>query len=411
MIALILIVVATLSISAMCSLFEATLYSTRVSILEATRDDPVLGGTAKRFLGMKRNIARPTAAILILNTVANTAGATLAGMYAARELGVGAVPIFSIGLTLAILFVAEILPKTYGAVHWSGLWARIANPLHILEVFLSPAIAVTQKFSSWFTPAGESLSNRVTEKEILAMIRIGTHTGDVTQVEQRLLHAVFDFDELVARQVMLPREEVIYLRNTMSHTEVLDITRETRHTRFPLVRNTLDDVLGVLHVKDLLLATESTDWAPLARPINFVPESTPLPRLLRQMQSHRQHMAMVIDEHGTVTGLITLENVLEQIVGTVQDEFDEEDPPILTETVGCYLIDGALPLSEINRELDLSLSDPEADRLSGLLVRRHGRLLTDGDIIEWDGMTAEVLETRKGRALQVRLTVPPREHD
>ena len=176
------------------------------------------------------------------------------------------------------------------------------------------------------------------------MIRIGTHTGDVTRVEQRLLHAVFDFDELVARQVMLPREDIIFLRQAMSHTEVLQLTRETRHTRFPLVRESLDDVLGVLHVKDLLLATESTDWTPLARPIKFVPESTPLPRLLRQMQSHRQHMAMVIDEHGTVTGLITLENVLEQIVGTVQDEFDEEDPPIVTETAGCYLIDGSLTL-------------------------------------------------------------------
>jgi CBS domain containing-hemolysin-like protein len=411
MMTLILIVVVTLAISSMCSLFEAALYSTRTSVLEASRSDPELGKTANRFLSMKRNIARPTAAILILNTVANTAGATLAGMYAARELGVAGVPLFSVGLTLSILFFAEILPKTYGAVHWRQLWARIANPLHALEVVLSPAIAVTQKFSSLFTSSAGSLLNRVTEEEILAMIRIGTHTGDVTRVEQRLLHAVFEFDELVARQVMLPREEIIFLRQAMSHSEVLQRTRETRHTRFPLVRHSLDDVLGVLHVKDLLLATESTDWAPLARPIKFVPESTPLPRLLRQMQSHRQHMAMVIDEHGTVTGLITLENVLEQIVGTVQDEFDEEEPPIVTETAGCYLIDGSLTLNEINRELGLSLANPNADRLSGLLVRLHGRLLSDGDIVEWDDMSAEVLASKKGRALRVRLTIPSRERD
>ena len=149
----ILLIVAglTVLISSLCSLFEATLYSTRLGALEAEKAAGQYARRAERFIAMKANLARPTSAILVLNTIANTAGATLCGMYAAQLLGAAWVPVFSVGLTVAILFVGEILPKTYGATHWRSIWRLIVWPLALMQRGLSPIIRVTQAFADFFT--------------------------------------------------------------------------------------------------------------------------------------------------------------------------------------------------------------------------------------------------------------------
>ena len=198
----------SLFISAMCSLFEATLYSTRMSAVEVALERGDHPARARRFLRMKQEIATPTAAILILNTVANTAGAAIAGVYAAQLLGIAAVPIFSIGLTLAILFLAEILPKTIGATRWRGVWPHIVWPLAGMEKALWPAIWATQRFSGLLTGGAER--PRVTEDEVRATIRLGARSGEISPDETRLLNAVFEFDDMLCRQVMVPRQEVTW---------------------------------------------------------------------------------------------------------------------------------------------------------------------------------------------------------
>ena len=161
---LLVVVGVTLLVSAFCSLLEATLYSTRMATLEAAAKTQERRAAAERFLQMKRDISVPTSAILILNTIANTAGAALAGMFAARVIGSAWVLVFSIVLTLAILFFSEILPKTYGAVHWRGLWAAIVWPLAVIERGLFPLIRVTRKFSQLFTP--KHIPQPVTEESL-----------------------------------------------------------------------------------------------------------------------------------------------------------------------------------------------------------------------------------------------------
>ena len=167
----------TLIISGMCSLFEATLYSTTVPTLEAARAKGRKRHLARRFLTMKTAIARPTSAILILNTLANTGGATIAGMYAAQVLGVSWVPVFSGGLTLGILLLSEILPKTYGAVHWRRLWPFIVWPLTVMEKLFYPVIRSLEGLTRLLTrgtPAGQP-----TEGEIVSMIRLGARSGEL----------------------------------------------------------------------------------------------------------------------------------------------------------------------------------------------------------------------------------------
>ncbi len=408
---LIIVVVLTLSISAMCSLFEATLYSTRVASLEAVRSSKRRRSQAERFLSMKREIAVPTSAILILNTVANTGGAAFSGMYASATLGAAWVPAFSAALTLAILLLSEIFPKTYGAVHWRRLWPLIVFPLAGLQRVFYPFIWVIQKLTDSLTRGSPAAT--ATEAEILSMIRLGARSGELTATELRLLDAVFRFDQLSCRQVMLPRPDVVFFDINRSLEECLALARATQHTRYPLCHGSLDSVIGLIHIKDLIgiPLQGDLDLKAVAKPLTFVPETMPLSRLLREMQTKGQHMALVVDEHGTTVGMITLENVLEQIVGSVLDEFDVETSEIVPEGPDSYLVEGQVSLSHLNRQLHLELDQEHVDTLSGLLVDQHGSLLKGGEVFRLEGAEAQVLEVRDGRAIRVRLKMQPSGED
>ena len=401
---LIAVVAVTLLVSALCSLFEATLYSTRVVSLEAAKAQGRHAHRAEAFLALKRQIAEPTAAILILNTVANTAGATIAGMLAAQYLGRGSVPLFSVFLTLAILMLSEILPKTYGAVHWRGLWPILVWPLVGVRKFLGPAIWVTEKFSSLFTRG--RVVPVTTEGEILAMIHLGAKEGEVSPTELELLTAVFAFDEAMVREIMIPRHEVVFLDEAWSLEECLRFARQHKHTRFPLCSGDLDHAVGVVHVKDLLglEAGEALDLKACARPLERIPDLLPIREVLRLMQTTQSHLALVVDELGSVVGAITMENVIEQLVGSVEDEFDSEEPMLVASDTGGWLAAGQLPLARLNQELELRLSRPGVSTLSGFLTAELGRLPRPGDRVRLEEVEAEVLEVQSYRARRVRLT-------
>ena len=395
----------TVLISAVCSLLEATLYSTRMSALEAEKADGERADKAERFIAMKADIAKPTSAILVLNTIANTAGAAICGMLAARLLGAQWVPAFSIGLVLAILFIGEILPKTYGATHWKAIWHRLVWPLVVLQKALSPAVKVTQGFADLFS--GARGTPAITEDEIQASIELGGQSGELTPSELQLLSAVFRFDDMLTRQVMVPRRDVVFLDVQKPASECFELARNSRHTRFPLCEGSLDEVVGLVHIKDLLGlgADEDLDLRSVSRELCHVPETMPISQLMREMQNTHQHMALVDDEYGSIVGIVTMENVVEQIVGAVQDEFDSEAPEVEQESPGVYLVNGSVPLERLNREVRLSLESTDVDTLSGLLVSRIGRLLEAGDTVELEGASAEVMEEQGGRAVRVKLTV------
>ncbi len=402
---LLLCVALTVFISAVCSLFEATLYSTRIGALEAEKASGKHPRLAGRLIGMKSAIARPTSAILVLNTVANTAGATLCGMLITTSLGEQSVLPFTLLLTLLILFVGEILPKTFGATYWSRIWPVIVWPLTILEKALTPVIWVTQSFADLFSSSKGTPS--VTEGEIQASIALGRREGELSAAEMRLLTAVFRFDDMVTRQVMVPRRDVVVIDADCPLERALSVAKQTRHTRFPLCEGSLDKVIGLVHVKDLVgvAPDRDIDLRSVSRPLRHVPETLPISRLLGEMQSTHQHMAVVDDEYGSVVGIVTMENVVEQIVGSVQDEFDSELPEIVPEGKGVFRVSGQLPLDTVNRELGLELESQEVDSLSGLLVSHLNRLARTGDEVSLEGAVAEVVEEQGGRATQVRIRV------
>ena len=404
----VLVAFATLAVSALCSLLEATLYSVRSASLEASLAQGRHARAAERFLVMKRNVAEPTSAILILNTVANTAGAAVCGWLAAQQFGPGAVPVFSAVLTVGILMFSEILPKTSGAVHWRRLWPWVVWPLAAILSVLKPFVWLTERFASFVT--GGRSTQVTTEDEILATIQMGARHGALTTNELHLLTSVLLFDETIVSDVLIPRPEVTALDADWTMERCLAEIRNSRHSRYPLFSGSLDNTIGLLHVRDLI-GLDPADTPPrnLARPLLHVPETLRVPELLREMQSCKRHMALVHDERGTVVGAVTLENLVELIVGAVQDEFDEEEPEWVEEAAGVYRLSGQIPLARIDRELELRLDNPAVDTLAGLVIWKLGRIAKAGDRVDLAGASAEVLDVRGFRASSIRLSLTDQE--
>lgn len=245
------------------------------------------------------------------------------------------------------------------------------------------------------------------EDEIRALLREARIHGGVTRNEQRLIDAVFEFDDMICRRVMVPRADVEFFLVEQSLSECLTQASRSRHTRFPLCDGSLDKVVGVVHIKNLIGQTDDGDFdlKSIARPPKSVPENMQISKLLRHFQGTRQHMAFVVDEYSTTIGIVTLENVIEQIVGSVQDEFDLETPDIVPDGPGQYIVQGSAQLDIVEKVLNLQCGDEDVDTFSGLLMARHGEILVEGDRIDLNGATAEVLGVKGARAERVRVTL------
>lgn len=325
MLILLLVVCLTIFISAQCSLYEATLYSTRMGSLEAAKSKEKTKGVARRMIQMKRQISVPIAAILILNTIANTAGATIAGMYAHQALGTSMVPLFSVLFTLGILFFAEIIPKTLGAVYWRAFWPLVVWPIIVMKNGLYPFIFITEKFTTWLT-RGRSTSP-ITEEDILGVVRLGAKEGEISDWESLMVHNIISLENKQVEEVMTPRTVIFSLDVETPVADALDSAGAKGFTRIPVYHEDKENITGYVMIHDLgsakTLSEPKTTLTAIAKPIASIPETTNCLTLLNTFLKKRRHIAVVRDEYGGVAGLVTLEDLLEVVLGAeIVDERD-----------------------------------------------------------------------------------------
>jgi CBS domain containing-hemolysin-like protein len=294
-------------------------------VLEAAKSAGYLRRQALRLIDMKRQIDVPIAAILILNTIANTAGATLAGMYAATVLGASQVILFSIGFTLGILFLSEIFPKTLGAIYWRRLWPLIVWPVTAMRYALYPAIVITQGITRILTQ-GQTIP-LVTEDEIVAMARLGAQAGEITPEESHMVHNIIELENTQVRDIMTPRTVMFSLDAGLTVEEALPEVNIRGLTRIPVYEDDREHIVGYVVFQDLSAAhTANRDGMKLramAKPISFIPETVNCLALLTTFLKNRRHIAIVSDEYGGVAGLVTLEDLLETLLG--EEIVDETD--------------------------------------------------------------------------------------
>lgn len=315
-------------------------------------------------------------------------------------------------ITAAHLVIGEQTPKIYALRRPETVALFCAMPLKAFYYFSYPLMAALNASTSFLLAmAGvdpkTSHQEIPTEGEIRTLLQQARTHGNISRSEHRLITAVLEFDDLVCRKVMKPRIDVVFLNVDQPIQENLALVLKDTHSRYPVCQGSLDSVLGIVHIKDLisLSGDDTINLRSILRPCQFVPETIPVSRLLRQFQSSHQHMAFVVDEYGIIVGVVTLEDVIEQIVGPVEDEFDEIVPQITPESEKSFIVLGSAPIETVNRALNLFLDTKLADTFSGYLMSSSEKVLSRGDSIKLPGALAEVLEVEGRRAKKIRVII------
>ena len=396
-----------LVVSFMCSIFESVLLSIGHARVEALALEGKRSGRLLR--DFKRRIDVPIAAILIVNTMAHTVGAAVAGATYENVFDERTLWIFTIVFTVAVLLLTEIIPKTLGVAHAARLATPVAYGIYALTVALKPFVAVSERISRSLRGAKQPPLTSVEEIRLLASLGrsegiVGPRTADIIVGATRLR-------QLRTADVMLPRALVTILSATSSRTEVLDTVRSSGHSRFPFSpTEDFDEVSGVVLAKDLLFWLLENpgvpiEWEALVREPLVVLPSKPLNTLLRSFQDLRTHMALVVDEHGGFEGIVTMEDVLEEIVGEIDDEGDEPAQNIFPQADGSVQARGTAEVRKVCRYLQKPWpEDLDVVTIGGLVMRSLGRVPVRGDVVVWNDCRLEVLAANKRRAELVAIT-------
>ena len=314
-------------------------------------------------------------------------------------------------ITALHLVIGEQAPKIFAIRRPEDMLLWCALPLRAFYILGWPLMSalnwVTSLVLSVVGLEADSGHGEVhTETELQTMLATSLEHGHLSRSEHNLISAVFRFDDMVCRRVMVPRCDVAFFDVNDPPPDCMKLARRTKHTRYPVCNDSLDEVLGVIHLKDLVgIQVEANfDWATIMRPAKKVPENMPISKLLKHFQTTHQLLAFVIDEYGTVIGIVTLENVLEEIIGDVDDEFDNDDPLIIPDGPDQYIVRGRTSLDDACLKFDLERPDAEIDTFGGLLLHAAQRVLSVGDRIDLGEWAAEVLEIRDDRARRTRMT-------
>ena len=395
-----------LVVSFLCSIFESVLLSLtrpQIEVLKQRRK-----GAGRLLSRFKENMDVPIAAILILNTAAHTIGAAVAGASYENVFDASTLWLFSILFTIAVLFATEIIPKTLGVTYAPRLATPVAYGIRWLTLLLRPLVFLSEKVSK--SLRGDVKIPVTTTEEIRLLATLGRSKGALGVDTAGMIVGATQLKYLDAHDVMLPREEVRFLSGKMSRDEAMALIQDSGHSRFPFSpTRDLKDVTGVVFAKELLQwllqhEGEEIDWDALIKDALIVPPSVPLQQLLRTFQDARRHMAIVIDEYGTIEGIATLEDVIEEIVGDIFDESDLPTHEFHKLADGSLIVRSRVDLRKLSAKLDIPW-DPEieASTIGGFVTETLERIPVAGDVIEWQGYQVEVLRADKRRAKLLRI--------
>ena len=321
---LILAVATVLLVSAMCSLFEAVLYSVPSSYIETLDQSGRRSGKILKNLRFRR-VDRPIAAILSLNTIANTGGAFIAGAAFIKLYGGDSSIYFTMALTLAVLLFSEIIPKTVGVNYCRPLAGITAFPLLLMVWVFAPLVELSRLVTRVFSK--ERTGDEITKEEILAMARLGRRSGTIDPNEARIMENILELKGRSVREAMTPRNVLFALNADLTVKQAQEETGIWAYSRVPVYAEDFEDIVGIVLRRDALNALaegrESVKLSELMKPVHFVAEAFSLDQVLQMFLNRRQHLFTVIDEYGGLSGIVTLEDVLEEILGReIVDEFD-----------------------------------------------------------------------------------------
>jgi putative hemolysin len=352
--------------------------------------------------------------ILLLVLICQLVSATLVGVVAAHLLGGIGVLVGAVFEVVVIFVFFEAVPKNW-AVHNPERAALLSAPLVTTVVRFPPIRAVSSVLIGLANliigRSGESEDgirpSYITESELKAMADVAHEEHVIEKEERSFIHSIIDFGDTVAREVMVPRPDMVTVGAEATVTAALEVALAAGYSRMPVYENQVDDVLGITYTKDLIGAVRvgkgGMPVATTARPAVFIPESKEVSALLRQMQEEKFHMAIVVDEYGGTAGLVTLEDLLEELVGEIVDEFDVEVPSVEHQSDGSVVVSALYAVDDADELLGAALPHGPWDTVGGLMLDRAGRVPDEGDSVEVEGFRLTALEVRGRRIGRVRI--------
>ena len=352
--------------------------------------------------------------VLLGNNLVNTAAAALATAIAVSLWKVGvAVTIATLVITAIVLVFGEVVPKILAAQHSERMALLYATPIRLISWLFSPATSVLGWIGTGFSKlvGGEPVPRAlVTEDEIRTMISVGKEEGVVEEAEARMLHRVFEFGDDPVRDAMTPRPDIIWVEKGMNLADFLKVYSQSPHSRFPVYEGSLDNVVGILSIKDVLMAhaetrlDEETSLDNLIRTVPFVPESKRIGELFMEMQGAGNQMAVVVDEYGGVDGIVTMEQLLEEIVGQFGDELARQTQEFQVVDEFTYDVDGSMRIDEANEELDLDLPPGDYETVAGFVLSQIGYFPGEGEQLRYGDLRLLVKEVRGFKIEKIRVT-------
>lgn len=353
--------------------------------------------------------------ILVGNTLVNVAAASLAA-FITLDLShlyhwnkAFALLIEVIGVTSLLLIFGEVTPKVYAVRHSEQFCRYVAIPIRVISTVLYPITSVLAFMTKRVTElTGKRFSTfSVTEEELKTMVEVGGEEGTLDKEEQEMIHSIFEFGETAVREVMIPRIDMVCVEIGAGGDELLEIIRSAGHTRIPLYEENVDTIRGIIHAKDLLKtmsqSPDKIDLLSIARKPYFVPETKKIDDLLREFQKEKFHMAIVVDEYGGTSGLVTLEDLLEEIVGEIQDEFDIEEPLLSRVDSYTFIADARINIDDLNEALEVELPTDGFETLGGFIFNQMGKIPEEGEEFEYNELRFIIEEVSKQRISRVRI--------
>ncbi len=369
------------------------------------------------FSLLERDVTRFLTTILVGNNLVNIAATALVTDLATKAFGSAGVGIATGVMTFLVLFFGEITPKSLAVHHADRLARLVVGPIYWLSVLLYPV----GRFFTWAStlilralglePRNEPL---VTEDELRLILAGAERSGAIEEAEEDMIQGVLELGETQVKEIMVPRVEMVAIRADANLRAFLDLVREHRFSRYPVFEENIDHVVGIALVKDLLDYVDDgrldeVRVGAIAHDPYFVPESMPVWNLLLELRRRKIHMAIVVDEFGGTAGLVTLEDIIEEIVGEIYDETDELEQAIQPLAGGAYLIDAQTPLDDVAEVLDVEFPEGEYETLSGFLYDRFGYIPKEGEVLTFDGWRFLITEADERKVELVRAEPIPEE--
>ena len=378
---------------------------------------------AERALAVTEDSERLIGSVLLGNNLVNILAASLATALFTRVLGESGVALATLVMTFLVLIFAEVLPKTYAISNAETAASHVARPIGILVAVLAPIVSFVRgivrgllwMFGVRIDPDSRILSVR---EEIVGALHLGHSEGVVEKEDRDRILGALDLGDRTVEEIMLHRSSIEMIDADLPPQEILEICLHSAHTRLPIFRGEQENIIGVLHAKDLLRAMygrfsgsesgsdpfEGFDVMQVAMEPYFVPETTTLDEQMRQFLRRSTHFALVVDEYGALEGLITLEDILEEIVGEITDEFDiDEDHPLRRTEAGDVLVDGAMTIRDLKRATDWNLPDEEANTIAGLVIHEAQTIPIKGQVFSFHGFRFEILDRRENRITRLKI--------